>query len=227
MASMAHSMPLPGPSRPQVSNRAGSSRLAPARRRSVRRRRRRRRGAVWNQRHLVVVDVESVEQSRSSRLGHDHDDVGRGAHLLEHARVGSSSGRSATVCATSTIGTSISAISSTIDSPSGPSYMPYSCWTMTTSVAFSASTAAARCCRDPAVERRHHQRRPRAPATGRVERHRRSSRGDQPGRQGRRERGDPARRGRKGRQDPERSDAWLSPGVTGGTENGGVHDRTP
>jgi hypothetical protein len=89
-ASIAHSIPLPGPSRPQVSTRGGLA--GPARRRPV-------------SRPLVVapcgiteifvrVDVEAGESRVLGRLGHDHDRVGGIAHRARARIAGSESARS-------------------------------------------------------------------------------------------------------------------------------------
>ncbi len=139
------------------------------------------------------------------------------AHTCSRTRRWFVVGSLRTVCATTTIGTSISAISSMIDSPSGPSYKPYSCWTMTTSAAFNASVAAARCAGV----------RPSSDATTRTS----SSSGDGPIRTTSTEQPvaiRPADRAAENVAIPHdvggnvdripKDRPWLSPGVTGGTE---------
>ena len=79
-ASIAHSMPLPGPSRPHVNTRAGP----PLGVISARRFGTGSGGAVRNQQHLRGIDVEAREQSSASRFGHHDDRISGRAHPLEY-----------------------------------------------------------------------------------------------------------------------------------------------
>ena len=82
IASMAHSMPLPGPRSPHVSRRSRSPGDAVAvHPLGVGRRRRR---AVRDHRDPVGVDVEVLDEASTGVLGHDDDGVGGVADALEH-----------------------------------------------------------------------------------------------------------------------------------------------
>ena len=103
--------------------------------------------------------------------------------------------------------------------------MPYSCWTIATSVRFSASIAR----RSPAPSCRRASATTRASSISGVvaaahDVDRRAV-GDQPGRQRGRERGDAARRGREGRQDPERSDRSRPRRARTDNEGTAAHDE--
>ena len=138
-ASIAHSMPLPGPSRPHVNTRAGPPLgviSAPGSAPGV--------AAPCGISSTFAGSMSKPANSRVRAVSVITTTASAAAHTRSSTTRWFVVGSLNTVWATTTIGTSRPAINSMIDSPSAPSYKPYSCWTMTTSLLFNAATAAGR-----------------------------------------------------------------------------------